>query len=114
MGSENAANKARNTTEVNELKRTLEEKDQINGQLNRQKNSVTQSNDDVRRGLEEESKAKNVLVHQVQAAKHDYELLREQYDEEVEAKNELQRQLSKSNGEAAQREKETCLSIGRD
>merc|ERR1712226_1156213 len=56
--SENAANKARTQTEVNELKRTLEEKDQINGQLTRQKNSVTQSNDDVDADLRTNPKPK--------------------------------------------------------
>jgi len=89
--SENSALKARMQTEINELRRILEEKDQINGQLVRQKNSTSQSNDEVRRNLEDETKSKNILVHQVQAAKHDHDLLREQYEEEVETKNELQR-----------------------
>ena len=63
--SEAQALKARQMTEINELKRTLEEKDTISNQLVRSKNSINQSNEEIRRALEDESKAKNVLQHQV-------------------------------------------------
>ena len=100
--NEAQAHKARQITEINELKRTLEEKDTISNQLTRTKNSVNQSNDEVRRHLEEETKAKSILAHQVQASQHDYDLLKEQAEEELENKNELMRQLTKLNAEVGQ------------
>ena len=80
--NEASACKARQVTEINELKRILEEKEALNSQLTRTKNSVGQNNEELRRQLEEETKAKNALQHQVQAAGHDYELLKEQFEEE--------------------------------
>merc|ERR1711937_630903 len=68
------AKKARMASEINELKRILEEKESLNGQMTRGKNSMQQSNEEIKRQLEEE----------------------------VEGKNELMRQLSKSNGEVGQ------------
>ena len=62
-------------SEINELKRILEEKEALNGQMTRSKNSMQQSNEEIKRQLEEEVKGKNALSHQVQAAKHDHELL---------------------------------------
>ena len=64
--NEAAALKARQITELNELRRVLEEKEQLNSQLNRQKNSGNQQMEELKRTLEEETKSKNVLAHQVQ------------------------------------------------
>ena len=62
------AKKARMASEINELKRILEEKEALNGQMTRSKNSMQQSNEEIKRQLEEEVKGKNALQHQVQAA----------------------------------------------
>ena len=53
----NAA-KARLHTESGEQSRTIEEKEQLFGQLTRTNNSSQQSNEELRRALEEETKAK--------------------------------------------------------
>merc|ERR1719153_522859 len=50
------AKKARMASEINELKRILEEKDALNGQMTRSKNSMQQSNEEIKRQLEEEVK----------------------------------------------------------
>ena len=54
--SEAQASKARQLTEINELKRVLEEKETFNGQLLRSKNSIAKSNEELKRQLEEEIK----------------------------------------------------------
>ena len=98
VGDASAYN-TRSICEVNELKRLVDEREGINSQLGRQKNSANVQIEELKRAVEEEQKAKTSLAHQVQAAKHDNELLREQYDDEVESRTELQRNLTKSHGE---------------
>ena len=70
------AEKARLSTENCELNRVLEERESMQSQLIRGKNSLQQQNDELKRTVEEESKAKAALAHSVQAAKHDIDLLR--------------------------------------
>ena len=53
------ASKARGIAEYNELKRLVEEKEAMNSQLNRQKNSVNQQIEETKRAFEEDSKIKN-------------------------------------------------------
>ena len=90
---------AKMSAEVNDPRRQIEEKEAVNAQMLRNKNSMTQTNDELKRHLEEETKTKMSLSHQLQAQRHDSEMLKEQLEEEQEAKTELQRTLTKSNNE---------------
>ncbi|KAM7410734.1 hypothetical protein PAMA_020939 [Pampus argenteus] len=85
-----------------EYSRRLQERDVLNGQLQRSKAGLCQSVEDMKRQLEEESKARVALAHAVQASRHDCSLLSEQLEEEQEAKAELQGALSTANSHLAQ------------
>lgn len=50
-------------SELNEVRRHIEERDAQNGAILRGKNSLTQTNEELRRNLEEETKAKTALAH---------------------------------------------------
>ena len=52
--------------ELGDLRRNIEERNQNNSQLIRNKNSFQQTNEELRRALEEESKAKAALAHTLQ------------------------------------------------
>ena len=52
--------------ELGDLRRNIEERNQNNSQLMRNKNSFQQTNEALRRALEEESKAKAALAHTLQ------------------------------------------------
>ena len=85
--------------EINELRRQIEEKDAVNSQMVKNKNTLIQSNDELKRQLEEETKGKNQMSHQLQTQRHDTDMLRQQLEEEQEAKSDLQRNLSRTNNE---------------
>ena len=62
--------------ELNDLRRQIEEKEALNAQMVRNKNSLGQTNDELKRHLEEETKTKNALAHQLTAQRHDTDMLR--------------------------------------
>merc|ERR1712131_328012 len=49
---------AKMSSELNDLRRQIEEKEALNAQMLRNKNSMTQTNDELKRHLEEETKTK--------------------------------------------------------
>merc|ERR1712131_391396 len=67
---------AKMSSELNDLRRQIEEKEALNAQMLRNKNSMTQTNDELKRHLEEETKTKMSLAHQLQAQRHDSEMLK--------------------------------------
>ena len=52
--------------ELNDVRRKIEERDTVNSQLVRNKNSLSQTNDELKRQVDEESKSKNALAHTLQ------------------------------------------------
>ncbi|XP_042266018.1 myosin-7B-like [Thunnus maccoyii] len=100
--TEMSAQKARALTETAEYSRRVEERDVLNGQLQRSKVGLSQNIEDLKRQLEEEKKARVALAHAVQASRHDCSLFSEQLEEDQEAKGELQRALSAANSQLAQ------------
>ena len=52
--------------ELNDVRRKIEERDTVNSQLVRNKNSLSQTNDELKRQVDEESKSKNALADTLQ------------------------------------------------
>ena len=100
--SEQGCDLSKMNIELNDLRRRIEERDTVNGQILRNKNSLAQTNDELKRQLDEESKSRSALGHALQSQRHDIDMLREHMEEEQESKQELQRNLSKSNTEVVQ------------
>ena len=57
--------------ELNDVRRKIEERDTVNSQLVRNKNSLSQTNDELKRQVDEESKSKNALAHTLQVRQKD-------------------------------------------
>ena len=87
------------TTQIDELKRLIEEETKVSTCLQTLDDFVFFPYEAPHRFLSPQ--AKNALAHSLQSARHDCDLIREQFEEEQEAKAELQRGLSKANTEVA-------------